>query len=135
MSEASMWGRVRKALSGLDPVRIENRLEKGTPDVNLCGGEWIELKWQRRQPKNQNNLFVIEHYTQEQATWAARRSHVGGKVFVLLKISQEWLLFRGDEAAKYLNQTSLNELRTKAIGRWVKTLKNQELKNLLLGKN
>ena len=130
MSEASMWGRVRKALKGLDPVRIESRLEKGVPDVNYIEG-WLELKWHRTQPKKQEVLFILKHWTMEQATWHTRRSFSGGKTFVLLKISQEWLLFTCSDAAQYLNKTSLNELRTKVVGRWVKVLKDQELRNLL----
>lgn len=125
-----MWGRVRKALRGLDPVRIENRLEKGTPDVNYVEG-WLELKWERKIPRNSDNLFIIDHWTTEQATWHIRRSHSGGKTFVLIKISQEWLLLLGADAASYLNKTSLNELRKKVIGKWIKKLNDQELRNLL----
>lgn len=127
-----MWGRLRKTLREFDPVRIENRVELGTPDVNLSGGEWIELKWVRKKPKNPDRLFTIDHYTKEQETWAERRARAGGKVFLLLKISNEWLLFRGEVAARYLNKCSLNELRKVAIGQWVKSLNEPELKKLLV---
>ena len=125
-----MWGRVRKALKGLDPVRVENRVEYGTPDVNLVGGEWLELKWVRKAPKR-GGILKIDHYTQEQKTWCERREHAGGRVFVLLKVSQEWLLFSGHIAVKYLGKVSLEELRKVAIGKWVKTLNDNELRILL----
>lgn len=126
-----MWGRVKKALWDWDPTRIENKLELGTPDINLAMGQWIELKWVRKMPKNPDRIFEISHYTEYQKTWALRRHHVGGKVFLLLKISSEWLLFYGHVAAENLNKVSLNELRRVAIGRWVKKLNNQELRKLL----
>lgn len=125
-----MWGRVRPVLRGWDPVRVENSAEKGTPDVNYVNG-WIELKWERKQPRNPDRLFVIAHYSQEQRTWAIRRHRAGGNVFLLLKISQEWLLLKGEVAAEYLNYVSLNKLREVTIGRWVKHLNDQELRNLL----
>jgi hypothetical protein len=127
-----MWGRVRRALKGLDPVRVENRVEAGTPDVNYVEG-WLELKWRRKQPKNPDKLFKLDHeFTTEQRTWAIRRQHAGGRTFVLVKISQEWILLYGHIAAQYLEKTSLNELRTKAIKIWYKNkLIDQELRELL----
>lgn len=131
MSEATMWGRVRKALKGLDPVRVENRVELGTPDVNYVEG-WIELKNQKRKPRDADKIFILDHYTPEQSCWATRRAYAGGRVFLLLKVSNEWMLFMGHVAAEYLNKVSLNELRKVCIGRWVKKLNDQELRNLLL---
>jgi Mesyanzhinovviridae DNA helicase len=133
MSESSMWSRVRIALIKLDPVRIENRLEKGTPDVNLAGGEWIELKWKRKRPKNPAAILKLDHeYTTEQRTWALRRIYAGGKVFVLVKIGPEYLLFWGSVAAEYLEKVSLNELRARAIKVWYKNrLNDVELKTIV----
>lgn len=132
MSESSMWSTLRPHLKGLDPIRIENRLEKGTPDVNLANGSWIELKWRRRKPKNPSAILKLDHeYSQEQRVWAIKRFQAGGKIFVLLKISNEWLLFTGLIAAEYLEKVSLNELRKVACGRWIKRINSEELKFLL----
>jgi hypothetical protein len=128
-----MWGRVRTALLELDPVRVENRLEKGTPDVNLMGGEWVELKWKRKKPLNSDKILRLDHeYMLEQRNWAERRIYCGGKVFVLVKISSEWILLWGTTAAKYLERVSLNELRQRAIRTWPNKLNDQELRNCIL---
>lgn len=126
-----MWGRVRKALKNLDPVRVENKIEKGTPDVNISSGEWIELKWQRKAPKRGGILKLDHDMTQEQRIWAVRRHHAGGKVFLLLKISNEWLLFYGYVAAEYLGKVTLETLREKAIKTWKIRINDQELREIL----
>jgi hypothetical protein len=121
-----MWGRVRKAVRILDPVRIENRCEKGTPDVNLSNGVWIELKWCRKAPKRGGILRLAHDYMTEQRTWAIRRIHAGGKVFVLLKVANEWFLFKGDIAAEYLGYSTIEKLKEVAVRTW-KKLNDQEL--------
>ena len=131
MSEGSLWSRVRKALKHLDPVRIENRLEKGTPDVNLATGEWLELKWQRKAPKRGGILKLDHDMTLEQRIWAIRRHHAGGKVYLLLKIGNEYLLFKGYVAAEFLGKLTLDQLREKAIGVWKVKLNDRELNELL----
>jgi hypothetical protein len=130
MSEASMWGRVRKALKIFDPIRIENRCELGTPDVNLVMGDWIELKWVRSAPKK-GGILKLEHYSMEQKTWAIRRHNAGGKVWVLLKVSSCWMIFPGQEAPEYLGRVGLEELKKKATRVWEKRLNDQELRMLL----
>lgn len=124
-----MWGRVRKALKGLDPIRIENRCELGTPDVNISSGEWIELKIAEA-PKR-GGILKIEHYTPYQRTWAIRRNHAGGKVFLLLKVSNTWILLKGEVAAQYLNYTTIDELCKKAEKVWKIKLNDQELRDIL----
>ena len=45
-AESAMWreGRPFLIAARLDPVRVENPIGPGTPDVNLADGRWIELK-------------------------------------------------------------------------------------------
>jgi hypothetical protein len=124
-----MWGVVRKALRGLDPIRIENRCELGTPDVNIALGDWIELKIAKA-PKR-GGILKIDHYTQEQRTWAIRRHHAGGRCWVLLKVSSEWLLLRGEVAAEFLCYVNLEKLRELSVGIWKIKLNQQELRKIL----
>ncbi len=131
MSESSMWAGVRKTLKGLDPVRIENSCELGTPDVNISTGAWVELKWTRKAPKRGGIVKLDHDMTTEQRTWAVRRHHAGGKVFLLLKIGPEYLLFYGHVAAEFLGKLTLEELREKAIGKWKIKINDRELRELL----
>lgn len=126
-----MWRRLRKALIELDPVRVENRVELGTPDVNLAEGTWIELKWLRKPPAR-GGIVQVDHYSPQQRVWAIRRIRAGGKVFLLLKISNMWLLFKGDIAAKFLGYSTLKQLQEVAIKIWQQQLNNQEIKDILL---
>lgn len=130
MSEASLWGRVRKALKGMDPCRIENRCESGTPDVWYVEGA-LELKWTRKAPKRGGIVRLDHEMTTEQRVWAIRRHHAGGKTFVLLKLADEYLLFYGYVAAEYLGYSTLEKLREVAIKTWQKKLVDQELREIL----
>ncbi len=130
-----MWGRVRKALRNLDPVRVENRVEKGTPDVNLSLGDWVELKWQRKLPKRGGVIKLDHDMTPEQRVWAIRRSRAGGKVWLLLKISNEWMLFKGEVAAEYLGYSTLEKLQEVAVKTWKNKLNDLELIEILTKKN
>lgn len=127
-----MWKRVRRAISDLDPVRIENRVEKGTPDVWYIEGA-IELKWQRRIPKRGGILKLDHDMTLEQRIWAIRRNRAGGKCFLLLKIGSEWLILHGYTAAEFLGKVTLEILREKAIKVWQNNkLNDVELKQILM---
>ena len=82
MSEKAMWKALRPLMVGLDPVRIENAVEAGTPDVNYVGG-WIELKYLPKWPARATTPIKIAHYTKEQRVFAKRRNAAGGRVFFL----------------------------------------------------
>jgi len=93
-----MWAAMRPLLSGLDPVRVENMVNQGTPDVNYRGG-WIELKYAPKWPALPTTPLRVHHFYKEQRVWLYRRAVTGGKVFVMLKVGEEWLLFEGKVAA------------------------------------
>lgn len=125
-----MWVRLRRALKGLDPVRVENRCEVGTPDVNYTNG-WIELKFHRKPPKRGGILILDHDMTTEQRVWAIRRDRAGGKVFLILKVSNIWILLKGIVAAEYLGKVSLEELKERAEKTWVQKLNDLELREIL----
>lgn len=116
---------------GLDPVRVENRLGKGTPDVNFVGG-WIENKAIDGWPKREGTIVKLPHYTQEQRLWQRRRVLAGGAVWVMLKVGQrEWLLFRAEDAIEVLGLTNRQRLIDCCTKHWPNGLHQEELCELL----
>ncbi len=127
MSEQTMARAVRKALLGLDPIRVENPAHPGTPDVNYTHG-WIELKWVRAWPKREGTKLSLEHFTQQQRVWIQRRSRNGGKVLVLLKVATDWLLYDGATAAEHLGYLDKRQTIGLALAHWPKGLQVKELR-------
>lgn len=114
-----MWRKVRPVLvaAKLDPVRVENPIHPGTPDVNLCTGVWIELKCIPGWPKRDTTTVRISHYTPQQRVWLYRRwKYAPGSTLLLLEVraEQQWLLFDGDVAAKVVGRVPAIRHRTSA---------------------
>lgn len=131
MKESSMWsGTVRPALAGLDPVRVENPAHPGTPDVNYKEG-WIELKFIAEWPKRANTIVRVPHFTPQQRSWLLRRSKAGGRVFMLMRVESDWLLFEGGLAAKIVGKVPRAGLEHFALKVWRKKLEAEELRECL----
>jgi hypothetical protein len=118
-NESLMWRKLRPVLTAakLDPVRVENPVHPGTPDVNLADGRWIELKCILAWPARETSQVRIQHFTPQQRVWLYRRwKYAPGSTYLLLKIreDQQWLLFDGDVAAKIVGQSTRSEHRTNA---------------------
>jgi hypothetical protein len=118
-SEAAMWKKLRPILlaAKLDPVRVENPIHPGTPDVNICDGRWIELKCIPRWPVRVRTVVRIAHYTPQQRVWLYRRWIASpGSTLLLLEVraDRQWLLFDGDVAAKIVGRTNAASHRTNA---------------------
>lgn len=118
-AESQMWAKVRPFLvaARLDPVRVENPIHPGTPDVNLCDGRWIELKCIEDWPPRSTSTVPIRHYTPQQRVWLYRRwKFAPGTTFLLLEVRavQQWLLFDGNVAAKIVGRGTTAEHRANA---------------------
>lgn len=110
----------------LDPISVENPVHPGTPDVNHLNG-WLELKQLPRWPKRSGTPVRVAHFTAQQRVWLRRRALAGGKVHVLLRVGDEWLLFEGGWASLNLGFLSAAELRAGAVHYWATGLNEQEL--------
>ena len=118
-SESAMWKKLRPFLlaAKLDPVRVENPIHPGTPDVNLCAGQWIELKSVGRWPVRAQTPLRIDHYTLQQRVWLFRRwKYAPGTTFLLLEVRsvRQWLLFDGNVAAKIVGRATASDLHVNA---------------------
>lgn len=131
MTEKAMWIRhVKPALARLDPVRVENPVNPGTPDVNYNLG-WLELKFLREWPVRPETVVSVEHFTPQQRVWLLRRHKAGGRAFMLLQVEQDWLLFRGDVAATIVGHATRKQLIDASRGYWPNKLNPQELRECL----
>lgn len=118
-AESAMWKKLRPFLlaAKLDPVRVENPIHPGTPDVNLANGLWIELKCIPSWPVRDLTPVRIDHYTQQQRVWLYRRWRFApGTTFLLLEVlsAHQWLLFDGNVAAKVVGKATAVEHRKSA---------------------
>ena len=129
--ESRFWQQVKPLLAGLDPVRIENICEQGTPDVNYIEG-WIELKVMPDWPKRPSTPLRIDHYTTHQRAWAKQRHSLGGVVWFLLKVAEEWLLIPGVLAAKYVGELPRDSLYTICSARWSGTPTKESFQEVIL---
>ena len=116
--ESTMWKHLRPYLvaAKLDPVRVENPIHPGTPDVNLAIGHWIELKTIERW-KASNAITPIKHFTPQQRVWLYRRwKYAPGTTYLLLEVrsDRQWLLFDGDVAAKLVGRSTVGQHRINA---------------------
>jgi hypothetical protein len=106
-----MWSKVRPILvaAKLDPVRVENPIHPGTPDVNLADGGWIELKTIAGWPELSTQVVKIRHFTPQQRVWLFRRwKYALGSTYLLLEVraTDQWLLFDGDVAARIVGRAT-----------------------------
>lgn len=116
-SESKMWAKLRGILraAALDPVRIENPIHPGTPDVNMTIG-WMELKTIAAWP--QRGIFVrIAHFTPQQRVFLYRRWRAKhGTTYLLLEVrsTKMFYLFDGDVAAKVVGRSTVDGHRANA---------------------
>lgn len=106
-------------------MRVENGACPGTPDIECTLG-WIECKYLERWP-SRVPIVKCEHYTPQQRVWHVKRSRAGGRVFVMIQIARDYLLFRGEVAAEHLGRVDEATLRSVALGSWHGTIDDREL--------
>lgn len=96
-SESSLWVTVRRALMPYGFVqRIENLVDKGTPDVlySLNGHMGVlELKHETSFPARPETPFRIASLTLEQVAWAERWGNSGGEYHMLAQVGRDYFLF------------------------------------------
>jgi hypothetical protein len=119
-SEWQMWDALRPSMdrAGLDPVRIENRVAIGTPDVEFIGG-WAELKHADKWPVRGGPLRLPHPPSPAQLVWLLRRWTRGGAAWLILRVAREWFVFRAPDAFELWRDgraPKQDELRAVAAG-------------------
>lgn len=110
MSESTWRTDVVKGLADLDAHAVENPALPGTPDVNYVEG-WLELKWSRSWPAKPATIVPCKHYSPQQRIYHRKRWAAGGRIYLLWKVADTWMLFEGNDAAQHVGKADRNTLR------------------------
>lgn len=129
-SEAKKRADLVKLMRPWHAIPVENPAKPGTPDLNFTFG-WIELKYLRNWPRLAETVVRIETYTPQQRNFARARAEAGGKVWFMLVVGNEWLLFRGEDAAEHIGSLTAEGLYDLAVGAWTRMPKREELDRCL----
>ncbi len=137
MIETTAWDGIRPLFHqlGLDPVRVENVLRPGHPDVDYTHGN-IELKYMERFPVGAATRVRVPKLTGEQVGWLTRRSLKGGLCWLLVRVGKEWYLFPGADVYDVWKGLTQAEWRSRAalvFGTQVKLEVSRRLRALLTG--
>lgn len=119
MRESDIRKRVVAALRPLHAQAVENPINPGTPDVEFVGG-WMEIKYLKSWPKRPTTKVTVQHFTPQQRIWIRDRVEKGGKVLLLLRVDDEWMLFSGKQVDKIGTWTEA-EMTFFAQGYWKRT--------------
>lgn len=125
MAESSLWSYIKRGTGSTGHwVRIENRVESGTPDVNGCfthDGKgvdaWIELKTRDSWPKRLTTPIKLPHFTDEQKKWLLARRRSGGRSFLFVRVGREYFLFSA-VAAYTIEQYSRPDWEARALAHY-----------------
>lgn len=142
MAEKQLWKQLREKVGPYgDLTRIENLLEKGTPDVNgsIWGVDfWLELKEIDGWPVRPATPVRIDHYTKEQRLWLRRRTLARGRAFLLLRVGKHpratYLLFSGPFLWESVGGVTRMELEAGAVWR-ADRIDAMSIIQVLTGKN
>jgi hypothetical protein len=118
VSEKDVNHTLCRLLKPLNPVRVENALTTvGLPDINISSG-WLECKNLKSYPKRETTPVRLHHpFTPEQKRWAEKRTAAGGKVWLVVKVANDWYIFLPPES--YLvGELTKGEMKQKALAWW-----------------
>lgn len=125
-----MRTRVVKALRPLHALAVENPVCPGTPDVNYVEG-WLELKSLAAWPDDPITPLSVGHFTPQQRLWLRKREIAGGRIHMLLKVADDWLLISGAAAATYVGKANREFLVSVSDKVWEGGLNEKELLSCL----
>ncbi len=101
MSEGALWLSARTKLAPFGRLcRIENRVDKGTPDVfytlrrprtTISVSGWWESKHCPKWPAGADTPLVLPKLLLEQVTWIEDEHKAGGRVGMLLQVGKDYV--------------------------------------------
>lgn len=138
MIETSAWDSIQPTLKalGLDPIRVENVLHPGHPDVDYTHGN-IELKYMKAFPVRPETKVRVPKLEGEQVAWITRRTQKGGLAWLLVRVGSEWFLWAGKdvwEVRQGLTQAEWRARSSLILCQPMTKESRERLKDMLTGK-
>lgn len=121
---------------GLDPIRVENVLHPGHPDVDYTHGN-IELKYMEAFPVRPETKVRVPKLKGEQVSWITRRALKGGLVWLFVRVGSEWFLWAGRDVWRVrqgLTQAEWREHASLILSQPITKGGRDRLKDMLTGK-
>lgn len=137
MTEAGTWTNILKPRLQemiFDPVRVENVVGEGTPDVNYSRG-WLETKEVPDWPKRAHTPLKVK-FRRGQSAWLMRRWAAGGLAFLFVRVERDMLLFQGKDSLEVEHGLTQAQLFDRAVWRGLTGSSETDwisLKHVLLG--
>ena len=135
MIETTAWDSIRPLFRelGLDPIRVENVINPGHPDVDYTHGN-IELKYMEAFPVRPGTKVKVPKLSGEQVGWITRRTEKGGLAWLLVRVGSEWFLWAGRDVHrvwKGLTQAEWREEAELVLGQPIAGAARDRLRDIL----
>lgn len=129
LTEEKFRSKIVRRLAAIHAFPVENSAYVGAPDVATVLG-WIELKIAKK-GRDVNGIVAI-NLRNTQRTWLRRWGRLGGRAWVMTKMSELVLLHSGTWAAEHLGRRNEPDLIYHAISAWCGIPDGTDLINSLL---
>lgn len=132
-NERTLWNYLRKGMQPYwRPQRIEDKLSHGIPDVcyalpGVEGFGFVELKWARAWPKRATTPLRLPHFTKVQKAWLRRFGDYAYRVYLLLQVEKDYMLFDYVQAQRLGEITREQILAGGCDEHWEKRIDFEEL--------
>lgn len=138
MIETTAWDSIRPLFQalGLDPIRVENVLHPGHPDLDYTHGN-IELKYMEAFPVRPGTAVRVPKLTGEQVGWITRRTEKGGLAWLLVRVGKEWFLWAGRDVYAVwqgLTQAEWRERAALILAQPIASAARDRLRDMLTGR-
>ncbi len=103
---------------GLAAYPVENMVCPGMPDVVYCGEKWgwIECKKTKDWPKREATPVRLSHELMaSQKLWLRKHTKRNGIAYVLVQVSQDFILFDAKTAVRFLGSVPRTELLERSL--------------------
>lgn len=126
--ENDIRGQLVKLLRSYSAYAVENgHCHPGTPDISFVPGH-IECKATNQWPARPETPVKLDHpVTPQQKIFCMKWTKAGGRMWFMLHIAGEWLLFDGPVGAAHLGVATRQQLYDVALRAWTRKPKPEEL--------